>query len=142
MKRHEVANLHDLDAPGGYPTTFPRDRHATRRLRRRIPGEPDRNRRQPARQSRQKHLEAHHWAYEFSSDSPSKAKNPPKVRHKVDPKTVKIVSRRLFCVTEKTLNSAIVLLLAFAVSGKPGPSPIVNFPCRYHRFCDASLSPK
>ena len=47
---------------------------------------------------------------------------------KVEPKIVKIGSRRVFCVTEKTLNSASVFFRAFTVSGTPGPSPIVNFP--------------
>ena len=47
---------------------------------------------------------------------------------KVEPKIVKIGSRRVFCVTEKTLNSASVFFSAFTVSGTPGPSPIVNFP--------------
>ena len=67
-------------------------------------------------------------------------KNDQKVSLKVDPKIVKMTSRRLFCVTEKTLNSASVFFLAFAVSGTPGPSPIVKFPCKYHHFRDATLS--
>ena len=69
-------------------------------------------------------------------------KNDQKVSLKVDPKIVKMTSRRLFCVTEKTLNSASVFFLAFAVSGTPGPSPIVKFPCKYHHFRDATLSQK
>ena len=65
-----------------------------------------------------------------------------KVSLKVEPKIVKIGSRRVFCVTEKTLNSASVFFRAFTVSGTPGPSPIVNFPCKYHNFRDATLSQK
>ena len=60
----------------------------------------------------------------------------------MEPKIVKIVSRRVFCVTEKTLNPASVFFLAFAVSGTPGTSPIVNFSCKYHHFRDATLSQK
>ena len=59
---------------------------------------------------------------------------------KVAPKIVKMVSRRLFCGTEKTLNSASEFLLPFAVSGTPGPSTIVNIQCKYHHFRDATLS--
>ena len=69
-------------------------------------------------------------------------KNNPKVSLKVDPKIVKMVSRRLFCVTEKTLNSTSFFFLPFAVSGTPGPSQIVQFPCKYHHFRDATLSQK
>ena len=68
--------------------------------------------------------------------------NNQKVSLKVDPKIVKIVSRRLFCVTEKTLNFTSVFFIAFAVSGTPGPSKIVQFPCKYHHFRDATLSQK
>ena len=70
------------------------------------------------------------------------SKSKSKVGLKVEPKIVKIGSRRVFCVTEKTLNSASVFFRAFTVSGTPGPSPIVNFPCKYHHFRDATLSQK
>ena len=65
-----------------------------------------------------------------------------KVSLKVDHKIIKMVSRRVFCSTEKTLNSASVFFLPFAVSGTPGPPPIVQIPCKYHNFRDATLSQK
>jgi len=69
-------------------------------------------------------------------------KNNPKMNLKVAPKIVKMLSRRRFCGTEKTLNSASAFFLPFAVSGTPGPSTIVQIPCKYHHFRDATLSQK
>ena len=43
-----------------------------------------------------------------------------KVGLKVEPKTVKIGSRRVFCVTEKTLNSASVFFALLLFLGRPG----------------------
>ena len=63
-----------------------------------------------------------------------------KVNLKVDPKIVKMASRRVFCPTEETLNSASLFFLHLVLSGTPGPSPIVQIPCKYHHFRDASLS--
>ena len=70
------------------------------------------------------------------------AKSNPKVNLKVEPKIVKIGSRRVFCITQKTLNSASILFRAFAGFGTPGPSPIVNFPSKYYHFRNATLSQK
>ena len=69
-------------------------------------------------------------------------KKNPKMSFKVAPKIVKMVSRRVFCGTEKTLNSASAFFLPFAVSGTPGPSIIVKIRCKYHNFRDATLSQK
>ena len=55
-------------------------------------------------------------------------KNDLKESLKVDPKIIKMVSRHAFLSIDKTLNSASVFFLPFAVSGTPGPSPIVQIP--------------
>ena len=70
------------------------------------------------------------------------SKSKSKVGLKLEPKIVENGSRRVFCVTEKTLNSASVFFRAFTVSGTAGPSPIVNFPCENHNFRDETLSQK
>jgi len=61
---------------------------------------------------------------------------------KVDPEIVKMPSRRVFWPIEKTLNSASLFFFHLLLSGTPGPSPIVQIPCKYHHFRDATLSHK
>ena len=66
-------------------------------------------------------------------------KNDSKLNPKVDPKIIKMHSPCVFCLTEKTLNSASLLFFHLLLSGTPGPSPIVQIPCKYHHFRDATF---
>ena len=65
-----------------------------------------------------------------------------KVNLKVDPKIVKMPPRRVFCPTEKTLNPASLFFFHLLLSGTPGESKILQIPCKYNHFRDATLSPK
>ena len=61
---------------------------------------------------------------------------------KVDPKIVEMLPGRVFCTIEKTLNSASLFFFHLLLSGTPGESKILEIPCKYHHFRDATLSPK
>ena len=65
-----------------------------------------------------------------------------KVDLKVDPEIVKMPSRCVFWPIEKTLNSASLFFFHLLLSGTPGESQILQIPCKYHHFRDATLSPK
>ena len=65
-----------------------------------------------------------------------------KVNLKVDPKIVKMPPGRVFCPTEKTLNSASLFFFHLLLSGTPGPSEIVKIPYKYQQIRAAALFQK